>query len=197
MARPHLKRDKRFNQSQQYSIISVHLKNSNLTRASTRPAPSSVCTRCQTSSSAYPSYLNNPHLSTVIRLYWVLNVFWYTSILFEKPSPKPQPCMVVRLYSVLNVSCTRLTYWGKSSVKSQLDLNRHQAVLSVKCLPINIHLIWKTLTKASARPARLSGCASVLNVFLYMRVHLIWRREKKNHQSLGYISAWSSGCTQC
>ena len=28
---------------------------------------------------------------------------------------------------------------------------------------------------------------SVLNVFLYMHVHLIWRRGKENHQSLGYI----------
>ena len=65
MARPHLKRDKRFNQSQQHSIISVCLiyKNNNFTRASTRPAPSSVCTWCQTSSYARPSYLNNPHLS--------------------------------------------------------------------------------------------------------------------------------------
>ena len=63
-----------------------------------------------------------------IRLYWVLNIFWYTSILFEKPSLKPQPCTVVRLYSVLNVSCTHLTYWKKN------------------------------LTEVSARPKLSSGC---------------------------------------
>ena len=54
-------------------------------------------------------------------LYWVLNVFLYTSILFENATPKPRPqtSTAVRLYSVLNIFLYTLVLFEKPSQKPQ------------------------------------------------------------------------------